>query len=211
MAERRDISDTDQVFLDLIFDRALERLEDGLTVHPDLFLEGRFHLREQVEELIRLAEQVASSRTSDSPVLPGYSILSELGRGGMGAVYLARQEQAGGRAVALKVLPALNVMSPRARQRFLAEAHTLAQLRHPHIVTVYDVVETGDAFAYSMEWIDGATLAEVLRHLEALDRYPTLSDVHAFLKSDGAIDRDPKSPSAARLRPCTPSDWSTAT
>jgi len=192
MAERIDISDTDQVFLDLIFDRALERLEDGLCVHPNLFLEGRSHLHERVEELIRLAEQTASSRTSRSPPVPGYSILSELGRGGMGAVYLARQQAAGGRAVALKVLPALNILSPRARQRFLTEAHTLAQLRHPHIVTVYDVVETGDAFAYSMEWIDGATLAEVLRHLEALYRYPTLSDVHAFLKSEGGTDRDPK-------------------
>src|SRR5215813_14269379 len=80
----------------------------------------------------------------------------------MGHVYLARQQSLGGRFVALKVLPESLARSHRARRRFLTEAHALARLHHPNVVAVYDVIEAGETCAYAMEWIDGASLGDVL-------------------------------------------------
>ncbi|MBU6367609.1 MAG: serine/threonine protein kinase, partial [Gemmatimonadetes bacterium] len=65
-----------------------------------------------------------------------YTVLRELGRGGMGVVYLARDERLD-RPVALKVLPAHLAGDATLRARFLREARTAAQLAHPHIVPVY--------------------------------------------------------------------------
>jgi hypothetical protein len=74
------------------------------------------------------------------PDLPGFEIVRELGGGGMGVVYLAR-ETALGRMVAVKVLLSGPFASPGARKRFRTEAESVARLRHPHIVAVHAVGE----------------------------------------------------------------------
>src|SRR5574338_201327 len=71
-----------------------------------------------------------------------YSLERELGRGGMGVVYLAR-EVALDRLVAIKVLPEAMAMRPDLRERFLREARTAARLSHPHIVPIHRVGEAG--------------------------------------------------------------------
>lgn len=162
MADAEPLNSPDDVLLDEIFDRALEQIEEGLTVEIDDLIGRRRELRSQAERMLRLAREVAVIRPGPLPVLAGYEILSELGRGGMGTVYLARQERLGGRHVALKVLPHSATISSRSRERFLNEARAIAKLRHPNIVAIHDVVEDGQTLAYAMERIEGASLAEVL-------------------------------------------------
>ncbi|MBC7672333.1 MAG: serine/threonine protein kinase, partial [Polaromonas sp.] len=88
-----------------------------------------------------------------------YTLERELGRGGMGTVYLARDVKLD-RPVALKVLPSEFASQVALRDRFLAETRTAASFSHPNIVPVYAVEESDDLLAYAMGFIEGETLAE---------------------------------------------------
>jgi len=174
-------STDDQGYLDRLFDQVVELIEDGGSVAEMDLERGREHLRARVDRMIRLAINVALGPASALPRIPGYTILGELGHGGMGSVYLARQEKLGGRPVALKMLPPAVAQSPQARARFRSEALAIAGLRHPHIVAVHDVVEEAGIYAYAMEWIDGHSLADLIEHLSGLDHEPGMDDVRAYL------------------------------
>ena len=91
-----------------------------------------------------------------------YSLEREIGRGGMGVVFLAREVELA-RLVALKVLPPALAAEPATRERFLREARTAAGLSHPHIVPIHRVAEAGDIVYFSMMFVDGETLGERLR------------------------------------------------
>ncbi len=91
-----------------------------------------------------------------------YSLQRELGRGGMGIVYLARDVQLD-RDVAIKVLPAHMAGTAASRERFLREARTAAGLSHPHIVPIHRVGEAGGFVFFVMSYVDGETLGERLR------------------------------------------------
>jgi serine/threonine protein kinase len=98
-------------------------------------------------------------------LLGDFQIIRQVGRGGMGIVYEAVQVSLG-RRVALKVLPFAAVLDPKVIQRFKNEAHAAAQLHHNHIVPVFAVgIERGIHY-YAMQFIDGRTLAEVIRELK---------------------------------------------
>src|SRR5215216_7860543 len=86
----------------------------------------------------------------------------ELGRGGMGVVYLAR-ESVLERPVAIKVLPPAMAARPELRERFLREAKTAAQLSHPNIVPIFRVDEATDFVYFAMAFVDGETLGERIR------------------------------------------------
>ncbi|MFM9958764.1 MAG: protein kinase domain-containing protein [Phycisphaerales bacterium] len=150
-------------FLDAAFDQVLMVFEDGLDVDPERILAGRDHLRAHLDEVIELAGSVAigPGAVNSVPEIEGYIVQAELGRGGMGAVYLAKQVNAGGRPVAIKVLPR-SMASPSARERFRREAMAVSHLRHPNIVKVHDVLLTRESFAYSMEFIDGGSLQRIV-------------------------------------------------
>jgi len=93
-------------------------------------------------------------------VLDGqYQIERELGRGGMGAVYLAREVRLD-RRVAVKVLPRHLGANPELRERFLREARTAAQLSHPHIVPIFRADEVDGVAFFTMAYIEGENLAE---------------------------------------------------
>ena len=91
-----------------------------------------------------------------------YSLQRELGRGGMGVVYLARDVQLD-RDVAIKVLPAHLARTPSARERFLREARMAAGLSHPHIVPIHRVSEADGFVFFVMSYVEGETLGERLR------------------------------------------------
>lgn len=153
----------DEALLEALFDRVVDLLSEGSQIDVEALLEGRDRLRERAEDLVRLARQVAVRAQGSLPAVPGYEIERELGCGGMGAVYLARQTRVGGRRVALKVLPALATASVRARERFVTEIRALSKLDHPNVVAIHDVVRERDICAYAMDWVEGGSLADVIR------------------------------------------------
>src|SRR3954467_11769033 len=91
-----------------------------------------------------------------------YSLEHELGRGGMGVVYLAREVQLD-RHVAIKVLPQSLAIEPGIRERFLREARLAASLSHPHIVPIYRVGEAKGLVFFVMAYVSGEPLGERLR------------------------------------------------
>jgi Tol biopolymer transport system component len=125
-----------------------------------------------------------------------YEILGQIGAGGMGEVYKARDKRLE-RMVAVKVLPSQLSASPEVRQRFEREARTISQLSHPHICALYDVGNQDGVEYLVMEYLEGETLLdrlakgplpldEVLRYgteiADALDRAHRQGIVHRDLK-----------------------------
>jgi WD40 repeat protein len=95
------------------------------------------------------------------PALPGYLILEEIGRGGMGIVYRARQASPG-RVVALKVIRKERLSHPEVLRRFRREVQAAARLSHPNIVQVYDADQEGDTHFLAMEYVPGITLQRLV-------------------------------------------------
>jgi serine/threonine protein kinase/WD40 repeat protein len=90
-----------------------------------------------------------------------YEILAELGRGGMGVVYKARQP-ALNRTVALKMIRSANLAGDEELARFRAEAQSAARLQHPNIVTLYEIGEQEQMPFFSLEYVEGINLAQYL-------------------------------------------------
>jgi formylglycine-generating enzyme required for sulfatase activity/dienelactone hydrolase/predicted Ser/Thr protein kinase len=125
-----------------------------------------------------------------------YEILSELGRGGMGIVYRARDLRLH-REIALKVLPPDMVSDTSRRKRFLVEARAAAALSHPNIGVVHDIDEVEGSTFIAMELIDGASLSVILdqgplRPGRALSLASQLAEGLARAHEKGIIHRDLK-------------------
>jgi predicted Ser/Thr protein kinase len=126
-----------------------------------------------------------------------YSLERELGRGGMGIVYLAREVELD-RDVAIKVLPGHLAADRAARERFLREARMAAGLSHPHIVPIHRVGEAGGFVFFVMSYVEGETLGERLRTkgpLPPVEAARILREVAwalAYAHGRGIIHRDVK-------------------
>ncbi|HEY4304252.1 MAG TPA: serine/threonine-protein kinase [Gemmatimonadaceae bacterium] len=126
-----------------------------------------------------------------------YSLERELGRGGMGIVYLAREVQLD-RYVAIKVLPTALAIQPDVRERFLREARLSASLSHPHIVPIYRVGEARGFVFFAMGYVNGETLGDRLRSRGPLPPSATtrlLREVAwalSYAHSHGIVHRDIK-------------------
>lgn len=132
------------------------------------------NLKSLAAELDALAGHASASSEADNvPTLDGtdFEPFAELGRGGMGVVYAARQRSLD-RTVAVKVLAPHLSDAPTFRDRFVAEAHLVAQLHHPNILDVYAAGVSNGTCYFAMEYVDGTTARD--------HAFASLSDVAAF-------------------------------
>jgi serine/threonine protein kinase len=128
--------------------------------------------------------------------IPGYEIQREIGRGGMATVYLATQESLH-RSVVLKVLDSVKRTSVKdLTERFLDEGRIVASLKHPNIITIYDIGLAGKEMYISMEYIEGGDLKERLEsHIlpdDVLDYLIKIGSALNEAHKKGVIHRDVK-------------------
>jgi serine/threonine protein kinase/tetratricopeptide (TPR) repeat protein len=175
--------DADAVLAD-IFDELTNRLQAGESVDIRHYV-GRYpKYRESLQQLLPAIEELVSLGHSErvpggeksnelkAPAILGelgdFRLLREIGRGGMGIVYEAWQISLN-RRVALKVLPFATALDTKQLQRFKNEAQAAGCLHHQHIVSVYGVgCERGVHF-YAMQFIEGQTVADLIRQLRQRD------------------------------------------
>ncbi len=182
----------------------LARLQAGEAIDPGVFAAEHPEHAERLARLLPALELMDDLRRSSihpggglslTPVLmetpgvaPGllgdFQIVREVGRGGMGVVYEARQISLD-RRVALKVLPMAAAMDPRQLQRFQLEAKAAACLHHTNIVPVHAVGCERGVHYYAMQFIEGQTLAAIIGELRALER-ATRCEPNREPGSDGA-------------------------
>ena len=147
-------------------------LEPLLCDYPEL----RVHVERMIADIDALCAIPSHHKSSSisafshksfhqGMVLGDFEILQEIGRGGMGVVYLAKQRSLQ-RRVALKMLPFAAVLDPNQIARFHTEAQAAASLHHPNIVPVYSVGNERGVHFYSMQYIDGQTMEAFLESLK---------------------------------------------
>lgn len=130
------------------------------------------------------------------PDIDGYDVEGILGRGGMGVVYKARHQRLN-RVVALKMLLAGPYASPQEVARFVRESRAVAELQHPHIVQVHDVGDLDGRPYFTMEFVEGGSLAQYLAGMpqpsrRAAELTAALARAIQVAHSKGIIHRDLK-------------------
>ncbi len=161
-----------------ILETALERNPEQLAAYLDEVCANDAELRREVESLLAASAQAGSLldspaiamaaplflNDSDKTVLGRaigrYKIITTLGTGGMGEVYLAHDTRLG-RKIALKLLPTHSTTDKDRLRRFEQEAHAASTLSHPNVCVIYEVGETEEGRHYiAMEYVDGVTLRQ---------------------------------------------------
>ena len=190
-----------------ILDAAMRRKPEERTEFLDQACDGDQTIRGEVDSLLSsfgraggFMEEPMESATvklnsfSEGKMLGRYEIISLLGRGGMGEVYLARDRQLR-RKVAVKVLPE-TVASDRERlNRFEQEAVAASALNHPNIITIHEIGEADGAHFLVSEYVDGYTLRDKMRSItvsEALDVAMQTSSALKAAHQHGIVHRDIK-------------------
>jgi serine/threonine protein kinase/tetratricopeptide (TPR) repeat protein len=159
---------------------------------------------EALFDLLRRPATAIQAHTDDGlapgKVLGEFAILRPLASGGMGQVYLARQESLG-RLVALKVCKPEIARDPRMKSRFMAEGRSLALLSHPNVVPVLSTGEDQCYLHLAMEYVAGPTLAQVLQAIQGAQPDSLASAVVArvLASSDGEDQSRPWGESPAKL------------
>ena len=165
--------------IDRLFQQAVELSFDDRDSFLDEACGGNSTLRKEVDSLLasdasasHLIDQevlfeaapflaVEVARLDDGQKLGNYEIVRLIGRGGMGEVYLAKDEILN-RRVALKLLPAEYTTKPERLRRFQQEAHAASALNHPNILTIHELRQVEDYQYIATEFVDGETLRELM-------------------------------------------------
>jgi WD40 repeat protein len=171
--------DTDAV-LELVYTEFVVRQQLGQEPDPSSWLDRFPQWRADLEQMFQVHDAVCKEEAGrrslgDASTLPGftaaggpplpfagYEVLGELGRGGMGVVYRARQVSVN-RVVALKLILSGAHAGPKERERFRREVEAAARLDHPNIVKVFEVGEHEGRPFCAMEFVDGGNLADRLK------------------------------------------------
>ena len=202
--------------IDELFHAALAREGEERAAFLDEACAGDKWLRREVESLIAAHEREGSFIDSPAFVVAPeptpedqaesivgqqvgrYEVLSLLGRGGMGEVYLARDPRLG-RHVALKLLPVALTLDRDRLGRFEREARAASSLNHPNVCTIYEVGETEDGRHYiTMEYVEGVTLRQqmndrqMMKLADVLDVGAQIAAALAAAHEAGVIHRDIK-------------------
>jgi len=192
----RDPGPLDQRFVEAAVRRGLITAAQARDVLADAAGE------DAVRAMVRLglvtfeeADEVEAEVRSD--FVPGFRVLEEIGRGGMGVVYLAIQQSLE-RRVALKVVTPRSALDPGLRQRFSQEARAMARLNHRNVVQVYDHGEVDGNVWIALELVEGCDCAALVRREGALGweratrlvRDAALGLAHA--RAAGIVHRDIK-------------------
>lgn len=154
--------------LSVLLDEYLQNLESGkrpdrsqiVADNPDL-KDALIEYLDKLEELNRFMGGDTFSPEIIGKQLGDYRLIRELGRGGMGVVYLAQQVSLD-RQVAVKLLPFASLIEPKYIERFKNEARAAGQLEHPNIVPVYSIGQDAGIHYYAMRYIDGQSLDQVI-------------------------------------------------
>ncbi|MCA9259129.1 MAG: serine/threonine protein kinase, partial [Planctomycetales bacterium] len=197
--------------LDVLLEQYAQLRRTGMAIdvdtyarqHPEFFDELRellpaMELLEQHEGPHRISPETPADRglPISGSQIGDYEIVRELGRGGMGVVYLARQQSLQ-RDVAIKVLrPSLQSFRQRV-ERFLYEAQHLAQLRHPHIVAIYEIGDAQGEPYFTMDYVDGEPLTQrlargALSPSQAVDLFKQIASAVQHAHKQGIVHRDLK-------------------
>jgi serine/threonine protein kinase/WD40 repeat protein len=199
-------SSNDRNPLDRLAEEFVERFRKGerpaLTVYCEQYPELAEEIRDlfpalvEMEQLKPQSSELTGDYVASSDSLPDrigeFRIVRELGRGGMGVVYEAVQGSLG-RPVALKVLPASNLLEPNRLERFRREARAAANLHHTNIVPVFSVGESEGLHYYAMQLIRGHTLTDILaeiRRLRRPDSTPVQPDANLSQIASGVLTGD---------------------
>ncbi|MCE9561260.1 MAG: SUMF1/EgtB/PvdO family nonheme iron enzyme [Planctomycetes bacterium] len=151
-------------------------------------------LPEDAGNAAKLSQEVAARPT---PTVPGYQLLGELGRGGMGVVYRARQIRLN-RPTALKMLLGGQFSDTVAQVRFLVEAEVIAQIQHLNVVQVFEFGQADGQPFFALEFVDGGTLGGKLQSVgrfaprAAAVMVAKLADGIAAAHAKGIVHRDMK-------------------
>jgi serine/threonine protein kinase len=126
--------------------------------------------------------------------LSGHQVISEIGRGGMGSVWLARDDRLN-RSVAIKTLHPELVPNGLVRTRFMQEARALAMVNHPNIVRIFNLGPPDEVPHFVMEYIEGSALIDAANHLTIRQKVEIMRKVALavdFLHQHGIVHRDLK-------------------
>ncbi len=152
--------------LDLIYNEVVLRDRKGEAADRQEYLRRFPDLAAAIAAMFDVHQAIEDGPPLDAeqfpPAIPGYELLAEVGHGGMGRVYRARDVQRD-TLVAVKVLREEHARKRGVRKRFVAEARAAAALDHPHVVKVLAVGECGGGPYFVMELIEGLSLDEVIR------------------------------------------------
>ncbi len=177
-------------------------LEELTAAHPHLAAElrelwGTVMVVEAVaEHSLGKGETPTLAETTPPPVLGDFELLEEIGRGGMGVVYRARQQSLD-REVALKLMLHGSQASPADQARFQAEVAAVAQLEHPNIVPIYEVGSDQGWQYFGMKLIEGQTLSQRIAagpvpEREAAQLVMTIARAIQYAHERGIVHRDLK-------------------
>ena len=131
------------------------------------------------------------------PVIPGYRLVRELGRGGMGIVYLAQRNSDGSQVAVKTIRPAMTI-SRRETDRFLREARILQQLRHSRIVSFHESGQAADFLFFVMDYVEGTNAWQILKQGGPLPMGRAVGlvcqalDALAYAHEQGFVHRDVK-------------------